>query len=255
MRIVIADSETTGLVEPQACEIAFIELPEDFNEFRELDISNPIEFLTNHDLHSSVFEQRYRPTKAIDPRASQVTGIYMKDLINCPSIKEFEYPKSTEVMIGHNIAYDWRVFGKPNVKLICTKELSQLVYSKADGLANNKLTTIVEFLYKEEGKKLTLKAHGALLDCKLVYLILLKISRKLPQVQSWDDLVSLCSQGTRSYEELSELSIPLTLMPIGKHGGKRFSEVPTDYLRWLNRQKDLSSALKLALETELTLRQ
>ena len=251
MRIVIADSETTGLVEPQACEIAFIELPEDFNQFRELDIPNPIEFLTNHDLHSSVFEQRYRPTKAIDPRASQVTGIYMKDLINCPSIKEFEYPKSTEVMIGHNIAYDWRVFGKPNVKLICTKELSQLVYNKNDGLANNKLTTIVEFLYKEEGKKLTLKAHGALLDCKLVYLILLKISRKLPQVQSWDDLVSLCSQGTRSYEELSDISVPMTLMPFGKHGGKRFTEIPTDYLKWLLRQADLSKPVKLAAELEL----
>ena len=251
MKVVIADSETTGLVEPQACEVAFIELPEDFNEFRELDIPNPIEFLTNHDLHSSVFEQRYRPTKAIDPRASQVTGIYMKDLVNCPSIKEFEYPKTTEVMIGHNISYDWRVFGKPDVKLICTKELAQLVYSKKDGLANNKLTTLTEFLYKEEGKKLTLKAHGALLDCKLVYLILLKISRKLSQVQSWDDLVSLCSQGTRSYEETDKVLVPLTLMPMGKYGGRRFEDIPTDYLKWILRQDSMSKPVLVAAQLEL----
>lgn len=251
MRIVIADTETTGLVEPQACEVAFIELPEDLNDFRELDIPDPIAFLTNHDIHSSVFEQRYRPTKAIDARASQVTGIYMKDLIKCPSITEFEYPKSTEIMIGHNIAYDWRVFGKPDVKLICTKELAQLVYSKKDGLVNNKLTTVTEFLYPEDGKRLTLKAHGALLDCKLVYLILLKISRKLPQVKEWEDLVSLCSQGTKSYEELNKVLEPMTLMPFGKHGGKRFTEIPTDYLKWLLRQADLSKQVRIAAELEL----
>jgi uncharacterized protein (DUF3820 family) len=79
----------------------------------------------------------------------------------------------------------------------------------------------------------------------------LKISRKLPQVQSWDDLVSLCSQGTRSYEELSDISVPMTLMPFGKHGGKRFTEIPTDYLKWLLRQADLSKPVKLAAELEL----
>ena len=251
MKIVIADSETTGLVEPQACEVAFISMPENFDEFRELDIPDPVAFLTSHEVHSDVFKQRYRPTKAIDPRASQVTGIYMKDLINCPSIREFEYPKSVEVMIGHNIAYDWRVFQKPDVKLICTKELAQLVYTKKDGLANHKLTTLVEFLYKEEGKKLTLKAHGALLDCKLVYLVLLKIVRKLPQVKDWKDLVSLCSQGNRGYEDTNKVIEPMTIMPIGKHGGKRFSEVPTDYLKWLSRQKDLSPALMSAVVKEL----
>jgi exodeoxyribonuclease X len=251
MKIVIADSETTGLVEPQACEVAFITMPENFEDFRELDIPDPVAFLTSHEVHSSVFEQRYRPTKAIDPRASQVTGIYMKDLVNCPSIREFEYPKSVEFMIGHNIAYDWRVFQKPDVKLICTKELAQLVYTKKDGLANHKLTTLVEFLYKEEGKKLTLKAHGALLDCKLVYLVLLKISRKLPQVRDWQDLVSLCSQGTRTYEDLNKVVDDITLMPFGKHGGKRFSEIPTDYLKWLVRQPDLSPPVMSAVVKEL----
>jgi exodeoxyribonuclease X len=254
MKIVIADSETTGLVEPQACEIAFISMPENFEDFRELDIPDPVAFLTSHEVHSSVFEQRYRPTKAIDPRASQVTGIYMKDLLNCPSIREFEYPKSVEFMIGHNIAYDWRVFQKPDVKLICTKELAQLVYTKKDGLANHKLTTLVEFLYKEEGKRLTLKAHGALLDCKLVYLVLLKIVRKLPQVRDWNDLVSLCSQGTRSYEENDKVIADMTILPMGKYGGRRFSEVPTDYLKWLARQKDLSPALERAVKMELTSR-
>jgi exodeoxyribonuclease X len=157
-------------------------------------------------------------------------------------------------MIGHNIAYDWRVFQKPDVKLICTKELAQLVYTKKDGLANHKLTTLVEFLYKEEGKKLTLKAHGALLDCKLVYLVLLKIVRKLPQVKDWQDLVSLCSQGTRTYEESNKVIADMTILPMGKYGGRRFSEVPTDYLKWLARQKDLSPALERAVKMELTSR-
>ena len=57
MKIVIADSETTGLVEPQACEVAFITMPENFDEFRELDIPNPVAFLTSHEVHSSVLSK------------------------------------------------------------------------------------------------------------------------------------------------------------------------------------------------------
>lgn len=251
MQVFIADSETTGLVDPEACEIGWLHIPDNLAEFKEAVVDNPIAFLADDSHFLSVYEQRFRPTKAIELQASKVTGIYMKDVIKCPSITTFEFPKSVKFMIGHNIAYDWRVFGKPEVRLICTKELSQLVFPKDKGLKSHKLTTIIEWLYPEEGATLVANAHGAVLDCKLVYLVLLKVLEKLPQVETWEQLASLCSQGKKSYEEIDKPLAEMKELPFGKFKGCKFSEVPRDYLVWLSKQDGLSpplqSALKLAL--------
>jgi exodeoxyribonuclease X len=251
MQVFIADTETTGLVDPQACEIGWLHVQDTLTEFKQAVVTDPIAFLSDNSYFLSVYEQRFRPTKAIELQASKVTGIYMKDVLHCPSITTFEFPKSVKYMIGHNIAYDHRVFGKPDVKLICTKELAQLVFPKDKGLKSHKLTTIIEWLYPEEGTTLVANAHGAVLDCKLVYLVLLKVLEKLPQVETWEQLASLCSQGKKSYEELNEPLAEMKELPFGKYKGCKFSEVPRDYLVWLSKQDGLSppleSALKLAL--------
>jgi exodeoxyribonuclease X len=251
MQVFIADSETTGLVDPQACEIGWLHVQDTLTEFKQAVVTDPIAFLSDNSYFLSVYEQRFRPTKAIELQASKVTGIYMKDVLHCPSITTFEFPKSVKYMIGHNIAYDHRVFGKPDVKLICTKELAQLVFPKDKGLKSHKLTTIIEWLYPEDGATLVANAHGAVLDCKLVYLVLLKVLEKLPQVETWEQLASLCSQGKKSYEELNEPLAEMKELPFGKYKGCKFSEVPRDYLVWLSKQDGLSppleSALKLAL--------
>jgi len=251
MQVFIADTETTGLVDPQACEIGWLHVQDTLAEFKQAVVTDPIAFLSDNSYFLSVYEQRFRPTKAIELQASKVTGIYMKDVLHCPSITTFEFPKSVKYMIGHNIAYDHRVFGKPDVKLICTKELAQLVFPKDKGLKSHKLTTIIEWLYPEDGATLVANAHGAVLDCKLVYLVLLKVLEKLPQVETWEQLASLCSQGKKSYEELNEPLAEMKELPFGKYKGCKFSEVPRDYLVWLSKQDGLSppleSALKLAL--------
>jgi exodeoxyribonuclease X len=251
MQVFIADTETTGLIDPQACEIGWLHVQDTLAEFKQAVVTDSIAFLSDNSYFLSVYEQRFRPTKAIELQASKVTGIYMKDVIKCPSITTFEFPKSVKYMIGHNIAYDHRVFGKPDVKLICTKELAQLVFPKDKGLKSHKLTTIIEWLYPEDGATLVANAHGAVLDCKLVYLVLLKVLEKLPQVETWEQLASLCSQGKKSYEELNEPLAEMKELPFGKYKGCKFSEVPRDYLVWLSKQDGLSppleSALKLAL--------
>ena len=251
MQVFIADTETTGLIDPQACEIGWLHVQDTLAEFKQAVVDNPVAFLSDNSYFLSVYEQRFRPTKAIELQASKVTGIYMKDVLHCPSITTFEFPKSVKYMIGHNIAYDHRVFGKPDVKLICTKELAQLVFPKDKGLKSHKLTTIIEWLYPEDGATLVANAHGAVLDCKLVYLVLLKVLEKLPQVETWEQLASLCSQGKKSYEELNEPLAEMKELPFGKYKGCKFSEVPRDYLVWLSKQDGLSppleSALKLAL--------
>lgn len=246
MRVVIIDTETTGLVEPQAVEIAIITLPDELSEFRTLDLDKILANHTSIEHFEGVFEQRYRPTKAIDPRASAVTGIYMKDVMGCPSIKTFNFPESIEFFIAHNAVFDWKVLNQPEVKLICTKELSQLVFAGEKGLKNNKATTVTEFLFPELGKELTENAHGALADCKLVFYILHKVLERLPQVKTWDDLAKLCSQGGKfkSYEELDKPTQPLASLPFGKYKGVPTAEVPKDYLKWLLGQEGLSPSVK-----------
>jgi exodeoxyribonuclease X len=251
MQVFIADSETTGLIDPQACEIGWLHVQDTLTEFKQAVVTDPIAFLNDNSYFLSVYEQRFRPTKPIELQASKVTGIYMKDVLHCPSITTFEFPKSVKYMIGHNIAYDHRVFNKPDVKLICTKELAQLVFPKDKGLKSHKLTTIIEWLYPEEGATLVSNAHGAVLDCKLVYLVLLKVLEKLPQVETWEQLASLCSQGKKSYEELNEPLAEMKELPFGKYKGCKFSEVPRDYLVWLSKQDGLSPPLEAALKLAL----
>ena len=251
MQVFIADTETTGFKDPQACEIGWLHVQDLLADFKNTEIDNPLSVLTDDSYFVGTYEQRFRPTKAIELQASKVTGIYMKDVLRCPSITTFEYPKTVKYMIGHNIAYDWRVFGEPEVKLICTKELAQLVFPKGEGLKSHKLTSLVEWLFPEEGATLVANAHGALLDCKLVYLLLQKILAKLPQVETWEQLSSLCSQGKKSYEELDKPLEEMKVLPFGKHKGMKFSEVPKDYLKWLQKQDNLSPSLEAAIKLAL----
>jgi exodeoxyribonuclease X len=251
MKVLIIDTETTGLVAPEPIEIAYFGLGTITNLRNSIFLGEDtiIRWLMN-DLDSYYLE-RFNPSKAIDAGASRVNGIYKKDLLTCRKSSEFTLPTETEYFIGHNIAFDHRTLGKPNVKLICTKELSLLTFNRQTGLGNNKLTTLIEFLYP--GRNLTINAHGALHDCKLVYLLLIKILEKLPKIGTWDELSNLCSQGkaTKSYEELNKTLTKLEVMPFGKYKDLFFSEVPKDYLKWLIKQEGLSPNLEVTIKFHL----
>ena len=248
MKVIILDCETTGLVEPMPVEIAYFPVGENPDFHRTHLTDGWLEDITNiFNENFEYFLQRFKPTKPIDLGASKVNGIYMKDLLNKPCITTFKFPSETEYMIGHNIAFDHRALGKPDVKLICTKELAQLVIT---GQKNNKLTTLVEHLYPEHSEELLKTAHTALQDCKLTYLVLLKCLEKLPQIETWEQLSNLCSQGKKSYEELDKVKpkIAITVMPFGKHKGELLVDVPRSYLQWMinnmdNIQPDLREAI------------
>jgi exodeoxyribonuclease X len=257
MKILVLDTETTGLKAPQACEISYFPLNESFSNFKsKLKLDFDLDF--NFDSESKfdfVFNSRFKPNKPIDPQASKVTGIYDKDVVNCPSIDTFELPETTEILIGHNISYDHKVLSYKNladpikVKLICTKELSQLAF-QGDNIENNKLTTLFQNFYPHRTDILE-NAHGAYQDCLMVYMLLFQILERLPKIDSWEMLVNLCSQGKKSYEELSKLKEVMETMPFGKHKGQKFSEIPKSYLQWLVKQDELSPPLVNAINLQL----
>ena len=55
---------------------------------------------------------------------------------------------------------------------------------------------------------------------------------------------------TESIFKRLEKPIPLKLMPLGKHKGRPFSEIPTEYLRWAL-GKDFDQDLVFSIKTEL----
>lgn len=254
MKVIVLDTETTGLQQPQPCEIAYFQLNPSLEEFR---LAMQAETRPATEIIDSLeepFEQRFKPLKPMEAGASKVNGIYDKDLADKPCLSTFKFDFEPDFIIGHNIIFDYRALNwniqneslvPAKTKLICTKELAQLAF---EGQRNNKLVTLIEYLYPNEYEELTRTAHSALQDCKLSFLVLLKVLESLHQVKTWEQLASLCSQGKRSYEEMDKPVKEVTKMPIGKYKGYHINEVPLDYINWmLDNFKDMQPDLKSAL--------
>jgi exodeoxyribonuclease X len=243
-KILLLDTETCGLTNhpkyghPQVIELAYYDLTN--TNLKTLN-------LTSLDSVNSYVE-RFKPSMPIHPQASRVNGIYEKDLLHCRPSEDIDIGEVAYI-IGHNPQFDVRCLNIKGVKLICTKELAQLTIT---GQANNKLTTLIAYLYPEQSEELLKTAHSALQDCKLSFLILLSVLDLLPNVNSFDQLAKLCSQGKKSYEELDKAKpktkVPVSTMPFGKYKGQLLNEIPTSSLRWYLENCDLQPSLKEAIE-------
>jgi len=199
-KAIILDTETTNLphLGGEACEIAFFELErEDFSRTLEENLSLAKVFSKGNLNLQGTFHQTFMPLGEFSPRASEVNGFTKEKLKGSPCISTFEFPLDVTYMIGHNIIFDWQIVTKPDVKLICTKELSIKYLTKQSGRGTkgvNTLTGLIERYYPEEAKELIVNAHSALQDCKLTYLILLKILEVAPELDSFEKLAWQCRQ-------------------------------------------------------------
>ena len=101
MRALIFDTETTGRVEPELIEAAWLAV----SDLRTLEVEEQ-------------FVQRYRPAKPIEMGAMAVHHILEEDLLESPPASSFRLPEDTGYLVGHSIDYDWGVIGKPDVKRI-----------------------------------------------------------------------------------------------------------------------------------------
>lgn len=224
LEVLTLDTETTGLFEPEANEIAWVELTG----------LDPVTTGTS-------FEKRYKPSKPSEFGALLTHNILESELVDCPPPTEFKLPEQTKYIIGHNIDYDWAVIGKPDVKRICTKALSSYLVPDTD---SHRLSAMLYYFEGDRAKEKLLQAHSALPDvmyCILVLGHLLGIARKRDN----------CLEGLASLEELHVLSelarVPLK-MPFGKHRGELFKQIPSSYKSWLLSQPEVDLYLRKALE-------
>lgn len=228
MKAIILDTETTGLRQPEPCEIAFIQLckePQDYPQGSLL-AETHIEY-----------QHRFRVSKPIEPGATKIHGISHTDLVGKPHWTTFKLPQA-EYIIGHKVDYDARVLGWPEAKYICTCNLARLLWPE---LPNHKLTTIVEEKFPKQAAQLTKNAHGALVDCKLCLLILEVAIAEFEGLETWQDMYEMA--GVTKTVRVQAPKV-VSKMPFGKHKGRPLAEVPVDYLRWVLNNANPNQALR-----------
>ena len=218
MKAIIFDTETTGLIEPEVIEMAWIEV-EDYH------LDTPV--------RSASF--RFNPSKPIELGALATHNILPSELegfaASNTAIKEL--PSDLTYLIGHNIDYDWGVMGKPAVKRICTQALSRAVWPDLD--SHRQIALYYHIMGATDETRQTLRdAHSALADVKVCHRLLKEICHKL-QITSLEALWK-ASEAAR---------IP-TKMTFGKHKGKLISQVDKGWVKWYRQQPDTDPYLLLA---------
>ena len=219
MKVLIFDTETTGIKDPAMVEASWIELGEGVTV-------SP----------ASRWTQRYDPGKPIECGAMATHGIMDGDLIDKPESICFRLPEDTEYLIGHNIDFDYQVAlscgPQPQPKRICTLALSRSLWPEAD---SHQLGAMLFMLDRFSARKLFPEFHRSETDTEVCRLVLLHILRMLSP-DTWEDL----------WLESERARIP-TVMPYGKHKGLPIKEVPKDYRQWLLKQPDVDPYLVVAL--------
>lgn len=219
MDCILIDTETTGIIDPVAIEIAWMRL-ESATELRVLD----------------GFHQYYNPGKPISFGAMATHHITNEDVENCLPISDFKFPE-VDYIIGHNVDFDWNVLGKPDVKRICTLALARKAWPNAD---SHTQSALMYMLYGAAAKTRLKEAHSAKADIEFCLCILseaLLILDPHVQADTWEKLW-LLSEETR---------IP-SVITFGKHKGTLVKDVPSDYRKWYAKQADADPYLLKAFE-------
>ena len=209
--VLIFDTETTGVTEPVLVEAAGIYIS-----------GSPF------DKQDNTFTQRYNPEKPISYGAMATHHILEEDLTGCPKSSEFALDPQVKYLVGHNIDFDWRVIGQPDVKRIDTLAMARAIYPELDSYT----LTALSYALSEPAERLNLRemlktAHSALTDV-ILCLNLVKHIITLKGLHTWADI----------YAFSEESRIP-KVMSFGKYKGMPISEVPQDYKEWLKKQPDI----------------
>lgn len=225
MNTIIIDTETTGIDDPDVIEVGYIGVEIDGGQLKP---------------NGQEFEQRYKPNKPIGLGAMAVHHILPQWLENCEPSGSFVIPETVEYIIGHNIDFDWRALGEPDLKRICTLALARKYYPELDG--HSQVALVYYFSKdKEAARERVMSAHSALPDVKMCGLVLASMLR---------DRINFITSIEHLYEISEQARIP-DVITFGKHKGTSFSDLPADYLRWMSKQQDMCPYVKVAVNNAL----
>jgi exodeoxyribonuclease X len=180
LRAIVLDTETTGLRDPEPCEVAYIGLKA---------LEQYLDKALITDSHHT-FQERFKPGKPIEYGAQQIHGITMAMVADKEkfTMAALGLPPSVEYLICHNVSYDFRVLCKPEgFKKICTVKLAKRLWPE---LKSHKLTLLIEQFFPTIAAQLTTNAHGALVDSKLTLLILYQAIQEF-NLTTWEEVYEI----------------------------------------------------------------
>lgn len=123
-----------------------------------------------------------------------------------------------DVYCAHNADFEKQLFNPEGSQWICTYKAALRLWPDAPRHSNQVLRY---YLPDCDPGEAGMPPHRALPDCRVTALILIQCLMKA----SVEDLVKWTGEPRL-----------LQSMPVGKHRGKPWSEIPTDYFNWVLRQ-------------------
>ena len=205
MKIMIIDTETTGAAEEdQVVEVAAVVLDDDPPAMTAVTslVASPV-----------MVHVEARATHHITDTEIQ-SGI--------PVEKLADFLPRADVMAAHSAAFDLRLLLQSGVprdalppRVICTRQCARHVFPDAPSHSNQVLRYWLELALP---MPLVHPPHRALTDAIVTAALL----ERLRAHHSVDRLVEMTSE-----------PVLLTTVRFGKHRGKKWDEVDTDYLRWV----------------------
>jgi exodeoxyribonuclease X len=228
MKAIIFDTETTGIDDPALVESAALFL-ESFDHI-----------LSGEGVGEC---RRYNPGKPISYGAMATHNIMDEDVADKPPASEFRLPYGYSYLIGHNVDFDWKAIGQPDMKRICTLAMSRKTWPELDSHSQG---AVGYFLYRKINDRKTKwslisnleDSHSAASDVA-VCLVILQELVKHHGFTGFEDL--------HSFSEIARIP---DIMTFGKHKGMRIKDLPWDYKQWLLRQPDMDPYLIKAVRVE-----
>jgi DNA polymerase III epsilon subunit-like protein len=221
----IGDTETTGLKNKRACEVALVQIdPVDLSVIR-------------------TFSSLIDPQQPIEDGAAAIHGITNEMVKAEPTMDEFvAHPAYLNggilgeiTLICHNVTFDLPLLESIGciTRTVCTLEESRAIRHLLPGLENCKLQTLREYFGIERNN-----AHRALDDCMVTLAVLKEILR-------------ITGRTLDALADVKERVIHR--MPWGIHVGKPLHEVPVPYLQWML-TRDINKNLRTSVEKSLAMR-
>lgn len=193
-------------------------------------------------------ESFIKPPIAIPPETSAIHHIIDSDVANAEpwdsvkeSLAEFlatEAGHKLPILVAHNAQYEKDVIGEdfPPVLWICTYKCALQVWPDAPSHKNEVLRYWLE-LGDDRGRCAdTQRAHSAMHDARVTYLILLELLKH----HTLDELI-----------EITDKPANLPHMPMGKHFKQKWDTIPAPYLDWCVKTVDLREDVRLCAKAEL----
>ena len=224
MQMFVWDTETTGINSQvdRLVEIAAMELGED-----------GLPLMDENGEFRCLFETYVNPLRDIPPEAKCVHHITEKMVSGAPyediAVAEMLASLSVsdgDLFIAHNARFDRGFLTRisptveKNLRHICTMKCAKVIWPDAPGYANQFLRYWLDL---EPRLPQGLMPHRAAYDIAVTATI---FAEELKH-KSLDELL-----------EISNNPILLKKMPLGKHKGMAFDQIPISYLRWLLDEND-----------------